>query len=260
MVNTRSVVKLAQWQIPGISASIAAGKPVIMTEFNTASCGGIPGQSDTFAATLWTVDYSLQMAAVGYTAAYLHTREENVTYGLFYRENGNYVTRPSFYAIPAVVAALTPNTNGTGGSKVVDLNLNVADNVAGYAIYDQNSTDSAADRLVLFNYATSGPQSFRISAASLALVNNVPSGFTGSPERVIHARYLTAPSAEENTRITWNGKTLAGVGDGKLVSQSQSLAVDVSQNTAISCKTECEVTIPGPGLAILSLESVSTTV
>lgn len=50
---------------------------MLMSEFNSASCGGIPGISDTFAVgALWSIDYALQLASVGYTAAYIHTREQ----------------------------------------------------------------------------------------------------------------------------------------------------------------------------------------
>src|SRR5271169_6153615 len=56
-------------------ASAAAGKMdvrVRMTEGNTCYRGGKPGVSDVFAAALWAADYSLLLAANGYTGINLH--------------------------------------------------------------------------------------------------------------------------------------------------------------------------------------------
>lgn len=50
----------------------AMGKPLIMFETNTASCGGFSGLSDSFGATLWSVDYALQMAYYNFTNALWH--------------------------------------------------------------------------------------------------------------------------------------------------------------------------------------------
>jgi hypothetical protein len=37
------VVSLATWQSAGVLGALQANKQVMMSEFNTASCGGIPG-------------------------------------------------------------------------------------------------------------------------------------------------------------------------------------------------------------------------
>jgi hypothetical protein len=66
------------------SASLAqsAGKPFIMFETNSASCGGFPGVSDSFGATLWALDYGLQMAYSNFSAALLHVGGENSFYNV----------------------------------------------------------------------------------------------------------------------------------------------------------------------------------
>ena len=58
------------------------GKPFLMFETNTASCGGFPGISDTFASALWAVDYGLQMANSNFTGALLHAGGQNVSYNV----------------------------------------------------------------------------------------------------------------------------------------------------------------------------------
>ena len=63
-------------------AAVAADLPFIMFETNTASCGGFPGISDTFASALWAVDYGLQMANSNFTGALLHAGGQNVSYNV----------------------------------------------------------------------------------------------------------------------------------------------------------------------------------
>ncbi|KAJ6572023.1 hypothetical protein B0H19DRAFT_1065022 [Mycena capillaripes] len=65
--------------------SVNATPRLVLSEFNSASCRGIPGLSETFkfvAGALWIAEYSLQLASDGYTAAYLHLRERGTTHSL----------------------------------------------------------------------------------------------------------------------------------------------------------------------------------
>ena len=56
------------------TANIAQGlgKPFMMFETNTASCGGFLGISDSFGAALWILDWGLQMAYSNFTGSLLH--------------------------------------------------------------------------------------------------------------------------------------------------------------------------------------------
>lgn len=58
------------------------GKPFIMFETNSASCGGFPGISDTFTSALWGLDYALQMANSNFTQALFHFGGQNVSYNV----------------------------------------------------------------------------------------------------------------------------------------------------------------------------------
>ncbi|KAI0628062.1 glycoside hydrolase family 79 protein, partial [Trametes polyzona] len=207
-----NAVRLAKWQKDGIDllASSPNRKPLLMDEFSSAACGGIPGQSDTFAAALWTVDYALQMAEVGYAGAYLHTRERGVTYNLFDPPEGPagspgaWTTNPSFYGMLPVFEAL----QSANGSRVVDMDLenSMTDRkatVAGYAIYDDASP--TVRNLVLFNFA---------NATGATSDHTIDRALVSSSNTEITVRYLTAPSVNEKTEIAWGGKTYAGVGDG----------------------------------------------
>jgi len=59
-----------------------AGKPLIMFETNTASCGGFAGISNSYAAALWALDYGFQMAYGNFTHALMHVGGQNVFYNV----------------------------------------------------------------------------------------------------------------------------------------------------------------------------------
>ncbi|KAH9900021.1 glycoside hydrolase family 79 protein [Cubamyces lactineus] len=243
-----NAVSLARWQEHGLQviASSNNRKPVLMDEFNTASCGGVPGISDTFAASLWTADYSLQMASIGYAGAYIHTRERGITYNLFDPPDavaggaGAWTTNPSFYGMLPVAEALA----STNGSRVVDLNVknSMSDKtatVAGYAIYD--GAAPTAHSLVVFNFAdASGATSdFAIDAS-----------FVPSSSDTVTIRYLTAPTLAEKTNLAWGGQTYAGVGDANPVAATFPSSLP---DKNVSCSGGCTIQVPGPGLAVVFL-------
>ena len=59
-----------------------SGKPFIMFETNTASCGGFRGISNSFASALWGLDYGLQMVYSNFTHALVHVGGQNVFYNV----------------------------------------------------------------------------------------------------------------------------------------------------------------------------------
>ena len=67
--------------------------PIAMAETNSASCGGMPGVSNAFAAALWGLDYAFTLASVGFA---------NVDYHISYRPGGGSSYNPvDTYAQPA---------------------------------------------------------------------------------------------------------------------------------------------------------------
>jgi hypothetical protein len=215
-----------------------------MTEFNSASCGGVPGVSDTFAVgSLWIADYALQLASLGYTAAYIHTRERGTVYNIFESpegpagSSGAWTTLPPYYALLAVGEAL----RSENGSIVVDLHIgnmqpNSNTSVAAYVVY--NAAYSTVNRVVLFNYANG-------TASQFSLPSNI---FPGSAKTNVTVKYLTAPNVVEKVAITWGGGTFAGVGDGEIVPAT---GPGTAMNQQLDCSNGCTVNVPGPGMALV---------
>lgn len=208
-----------------------------MSEFSTVSCGGYPTVSDTFGAALWSTDYAMQMSAVGYSAAYLHNREQNVSYNLFnYPGNGldGWVTQPVYYSYLPILQGF----QSYNGSRVIDLGLNDS-SAAGYGIYDKETSELY--RMILINFQDGdGPADFVIPATSS------PRAGGGKNATV---KFLTATSVREGSDISWSGKTWKGVTDGKPVASGRD--TDLTQ---VDISASYTLKIPSPGLAVVMFE------
>jgi len=248
-----NVVTLAQWQGGGIKYLLqqpAATRPqLINSEFNSASCGGVPFSPSFAVGSLWSIDYALQMATVGYSQAYLHTREAGISYNLLAPPSGppgsagSWTTNAPYYALLVVAEVLRTDH----GAYITDLNLGGSATNAGalssaYAVY--NAGNSTVSRLVIFNYANSS-QEFQVPA----------SVFSSSGTALV--KFLSAATPEEETNISWGGETWGpGVTDGK-TTVSPSWA---TPNVQLSgCSTSgCSFTAPGPSLAMVVLDNAQS--
>jgi hypothetical protein len=81
-LNHTSGINLVAPYLNSLNLAQAAGKPMVMFETNTASCGGFPGISDSFGAALWALDFALQMAYSNFSGALLHVGGQNVYYNV----------------------------------------------------------------------------------------------------------------------------------------------------------------------------------
>ncbi|TEB31649.1 hypothetical protein FA13DRAFT_1732511 [Coprinellus micaceus] len=219
------------WNEPGMERARNLGVPVVMTEYNSVSCGGT-NISETFTMSMWAVDVGLKAAATGYSAVYLHTREHGIQYNLFdpvtpeTSLDFGWRTGSPYYAALFLAEVTSPE-----GNIVVDLDINNSTTdadakVAGYALY--SASDRTQEKLVFFNWDESDIQPFRIAA-------NVTDK--------VEVRLLTAPSLVETKEITWAGQT---IGDhGNLEGEQKT--------TEIFCQDGCIVNVPGPGAALVIL-------
>ncbi|KAF7306443.1 Glyco-hydro-79C domain-containing protein [Mycena indigotica] len=252
-----NVVELAQWQKPGIDYLLsqpADRRPkLINSEFNSASCGGVPFSPSFAVGSLWSIDYALQMASVGYSQAYIHTREAGISYNLIKPPTGPpgsagaWVTNSPYYALLVAAEALVSDH----GVIVQDLNLEGSSSnpnvtTSGYAIY--NANNKTVSRLVLINAANGTSADFALPAAA----------FRSSGTALV--KFLAAARPEEETNITWGGETWSGpqVTDGK-ATQKPAWAVP-NQNLKDCAQNGCSVIVPGPSLAIVFLDGMQNRV
>ncbi|KAI6155825.1 glycoside hydrolase family 79 protein [Pisolithus tinctorius] len=253
-LNHTSATSLVAPYLNASSYAASVGKPFVMMETNTASCGGFPGISDSFGAAVWAVDFALQMGAVGFWGAMLHVGGQDDYYNPFTPPPTNqssyhqWTVGSVFYSSLFVAEAL----GSSGTARLVDLTnalTSPSDTTTPpatsiytpvYAIYE----NGAPARLVVFNFVTDTSGSSTVQFTFGLGGGNVP----GS----VQVKYLLAPSVSDKNNITWAGQTFGSTfeSDGRFQG-SPSI-------TTISCSASsntCTVPLPAPCIALIFLTS-----
>ncbi|KAG2361075.1 glycoside hydrolase family 79 protein [Suillus spraguei] len=252
-LNHTSGINIIAPYLNSTSYAQANGMPFIMMETNTASCGGLPGISDTFGATLWALDYGLQMAYSNFTGAMMHVGGQDVYYNPFTPPPRNqslyyqWTVGSIFYSVIVITEAFGPS----GNAQIIDLQANTNNMFTpAYAIYE----NGAPVRLVLLNYV-SDPSRASDYTATISIGGSAIGQDNATPAQ-IQVKYLVAPSVSEKHNITWAGQTFGGTfqSDGRLIGSEsvQTIECDQSSNT-------CQVTVPAPGIALVFLSSSAYT-
>lgn len=185
--------------------------------------------------SLWTTDVALKFASNNYSGTFLHTREYGVKYNLFDPPSINTSTEAGWRTgSPYYTELIIPEALSKTGSVVVDLNLENSSivsgvNTTGYGVWDNGG--KSRGKLVLIN---------RDDEEQVFVI---PGDITDA----VSLRYLLAPSVWEQTNISWAGQTVGKNGE-----------LEGDQDTEfIPCSSGCNVTVPGPGLALVLLDSTS---
>ncbi|GJJ14346.1 hypothetical protein Clacol_008610 [Clathrus columnatus] len=247
-LSHNNVINLVQPFLNDSAWAQSNGKPYIMMETNTASCGGFPGVSDSLGAALWGVDYSLQMASVNFTAAMFHNGGQNTYYNSFTpppvsaAKRGRKWTVGSMYYSALIVAEAL---GSSGNARVADLRLNGgSDTTPGYVIYEGD----VPSRMVLFNYVTD-PSGANNYTAQISVDGQAVGKPNGTPPQIM-ARYFTSSSVVDKAPFYYAGQTFGGA------LESDGTLQGTRDTATINCDTEqnlCHVPIPAPGLAVLFL-------
>ncbi|KAH7928005.1 glycoside hydrolase family 79 protein [Leucogyrophana mollusca] len=217
------------------------GKPLLMFETNTASCGGFPGLSDSYGAALWGIDYGLQMAFSNFSGALFHVGGQSVFYNPFTPPVTNQSTfhqwtiGPIYYSALVVAEAL----GASNLSQVLDLNPNGGNEFTpGYAIYENGQPM----RVALVNYVTD-PSGASDYTASISIAG-------GSTPAQVKVKYLSATSTAQKYNFTWAGQTFGDVfgSDGRPMGNVDIQTVPCDQTAGV-----CRVKVPAPGFALVFL-------
>ncbi|KAJ6514297.1 glycoside hydrolase family 79 protein [Mycena vitilis] len=219
----------------------ASGKPFLMFETNSASCGGFPGVSDSFGGALWALDYGLQMAYSNFSGALFHVGGQNVFYNPFTAPPTN-VSKYNEWTVGALYysAIISAEVFGkTNTSQILDLLGNDANDLTPqYAIYE----NGALARVALFNYMDdpSGANDYK---ATISVGG-------GAVPASVQVKYFLSESVSTKNNITWANQTLGTkfTVDGRFKGDLNivSIPCDTNANT-------CVVPVPAPGFALVSL-------
>jgi hypothetical protein len=98
LLGQRATAGMAAAVRPAVRLAAAHAFRVRVTEFNSVTCGGVDGVSDSFATALWAPDALLSLARAGVSAADLHVRAYSVN-SPFRFHRGRVSFRPLFYGL-----------------------------------------------------------------------------------------------------------------------------------------------------------------
>jgi len=200
LLDERDTAGFAQKMADGIQIAHDARLKIRLTETDSAWGGGIPGFSDSFGASLWTLDVLFEMARVGLDGIHFHggglasytpIREDldKTTKKAIISARAPYYGMWLFAEAAANEAKLLPvEVQGNARTKV-------------WATLDNEGTT----RLVLINKDTASSRSFalQVQATSAAV------------------KRLSAESLAATEGIEFNGQTFSGSVDGNPIGQAQ---------------------------------------
>jgi hypothetical protein len=107
ILSEHATLGMAQSVEPMVVLARRAGLTARLTEFNSVTCGGLPGVSNTFATSLWAPDAIFELLRDGFVGVNLHARHEAVN-GPFTFDVHGFEARPLLYGLITFVRTLGP--------------------------------------------------------------------------------------------------------------------------------------------------------
>lgn len=186
LLLTASSTGLANSVVGFVAAARSHHLPVRVDEFNSVSCSGKRGVSDTFASALWTLDATFQMARVGVDGVNIHTFPGGIYQPFKLRQvHGGWVgsAEPAYYGLMMFAQA------APAGSRLLELSGSPGARVRVWAT-------SAPDRTIRVVLINDYPRRPRYVALRIPDVSG-----PAALER------LRAPSVEAKSGVTLGGRS-----------------------------------------------------
>ncbi len=108
ILSENATVGMANSIEPAVILARLAGLPFVLTEFNSITCGGMPGVSNTFATALWAPDAVFELERAGVEAVHLHARQHAIN-DPFTFDGPRFVARPLLYGLILFARTLGPD-------------------------------------------------------------------------------------------------------------------------------------------------------
>ncbi|KAG6901045.1 hypothetical protein C0995_001586 [Termitomyces sp. Mi166 len=238
-LDHRAGQELVQPYLYSSSLAQGLGKPFIMFETNSATCGGLPGISDSFGAALWALDYGLTMAASNFSHALLHVGGQNVYYNPFTAPPTNqssfnqWTIGAVFYSV-LIVSEVFGKSNV---SQIIDIS-NSGIYTPSYVIYD----NGALSKVALFNFIDDKSGAHDVTATVTVDGGQVPSQ--------VWVKYFLADSVSVRTNLMWAGQTFGNKFqvDGRLKGDLNITTIPCDQSA-----NQCHVPLKAPSFALVFL-------
>ncbi|KAF1919656.1 glycoside hydrolase superfamily [Ampelomyces quisqualis] len=183
-----------------VNIALKTGAPYVLREMSSIGPIGMSGVSDTFGASLWTLNFFLYAASLGISSVQMHmTDNSNASAWApvpMYGHDTSFV-RPQYYA-HAAVAQIIGNGNGTtqiSALKTSNVGSAYTGRIRSYAAY-------ANDRIQAVIMINSKEANSSATKGSFTFNLNLGSD---NANKDVYLSYLSAPGADSQTDVTWNG-------------------------------------------------------
>jgi hypothetical protein len=200
-----------------VNIALKTGVPYVLREMSSIGPIDMPGVSDTFGASLWTLNFFLYAASLGISSVQMHMTDNSNASAWqpipMYGRDTTFV-RPQYYA-HAAVAQLIGNGNGTtqiSALKTSGVGSGYTGRIRAYTTYANNNLQA----VVMINSKEANS-----SASKNSFTFNLNLG-SSNANKDVYLSYLTAPGAESQGEVTWNGMSYDDVtGNSTLVDESE---------------------------------------
>lgn len=102
LLAPQSSAGLAHQLAPAVRAAHSHGVPLRLDEMNAVSCGGEPGVSNTFATSLWSVDFLFQLARIGMAGVNINSVPTSINSPFSFSASGGHwsaAVHPLYYGM-----------------------------------------------------------------------------------------------------------------------------------------------------------------
>ena len=221
--------QFAYWE-KQVGIALKTGLPYVLREMSSIGPIGMSGVSDTFGATLWTLNFYLYAASIGISSVEMHmTDNSNASaWQPTYLYGRDPFVRTLYYA-NAAMAQLVGNGNGTtqiSAMKTSGVGAAYDGRIRAYSAYAHDKLQA----MVLIN--TKQANESQSDKGSFTFNLNLGSENSNTD---VFLSYLTADGADSQRGATWNGITYSDTtGEGSIVDGEQhKLTTDGSGKVSI---------------------------
>lgn len=193
-------VQFKYWE-KQVGIALKTGLPYVLREMSSVGPIGMPFVSDVFGAALWTMNFFLYAASIGISSVQMHMTDNSNASAWqpipMYGRDTSFV-RPQYYA-HAAVAQIIGNGNGTTQIKTErtsDVGAGYDGRIRVYSAYANDKLQSVTminAKQVNASTSTKGSFTFNLNLGS------------ENANKEVFISYLTAPGADSQTDVTWNG-------------------------------------------------------
>jgi len=213
LLQPTSVTKLPTGYAPMAAAAHKAGRLFRMGEINSVGGGGVAGISNSFSASLWSIDMMFQYLVNGMDGVNWHSGEyTQYAIAQFQKQPLKGKTQYTLIQVNPLYYGLWTFIQAAGrGAQLLPVHTMTDSNVSAWATVDNTSTV----HVIVINKETTGKGNVELT---------VPGYSSGT------VRYLMAPSYTANTGITLGGLTFDQSVDGLPVGTPTSTAITPSND------------------------------